>query len=91
MHCIGELMLPMPTWPGSRYGCSAPWRARRTAFIIRSEPMAMMRLTSCSGTALRAEPALGVGDHRLHDVAAEVRVLRRRGSISSPMSVAQIT
>ena len=27
MHCIGELMLAMPTWSGRRCGCSTPWRA----------------------------------------------------------------
>ena len=43
---------------------------------MRSEPMAMMRDDLRQRHHLRAQLAFGVGDHRLHDVAAEVRVLR---------------
>ncbi len=55
MHCIGELMLAMPTWPGLRYGASTPWRAAFTAAIMRSDPMAMIRDTLDSGT--RSSPS----------------------------------
>ena len=52
----------------------------------------MMRSTLCSGTSGRPSSPLGVGDHRLHDVAAEVRVLRARAARSArPVSVLQIT
>ena len=46
MHCIGELMLPMARCRASSSGARTPCRASRTAFIIRSVPMAMMRSTS---------------------------------------------
>jgi NADPH-dependent glutamate synthase beta subunit-like oxidoreductase len=46
MHCIGELMLPRARCFFLRYGASASCRARATAAIILSEPMAMMRSTS---------------------------------------------
>ncbi len=46
MHCIGELIEPMPMCRGERYGARTPWRARATAAIMRSEPMAINRSTS---------------------------------------------
>ena len=89
MHCIGELMLAMPTWSGFRCGASTPWRAAFTAAIMRSDPIAMMRSTVSSGTSRGAELAVLIGEHRLHDVAAEVRVLRppgrdRRADVGAP-------
>ena len=44
-------------WPGLRYGASTPCRARATAAIMRSEPIAMMRSTSPSGIGCVAQRA----------------------------------
>jgi DNA-directed RNA polymerase subunit beta' len=41
MHCIGELIEPIATWPGFRYGFKRPCRASLTAAIIRSDPIAI--------------------------------------------------
>ena len=91
MHCIGELMLPMPRCRGSSIGRSTPRLASCTAAIIRSDPIAMMRRTSGRGFLLAQLP-LAVGEHRLDDVAAEVRVARApRRDAWRPLSVVQMT
>ena len=77
MHCIGELIEPIAACAGLRYGASTPCRARATAAIMRSEPIAMMRSHVGERDRLRAELARRVRAHRLHDVADERAVLRR--------------
>ena len=92
MHCIGELMLPMPTCSFFRYGASTPWRAALTAAIMRSEPIAMMRSIDVERDERLAQLAVLVREHRLHDVAAEVRDPAGAPARSStPVSVLQTT
>ena len=79
----------MATWPGTRYGASAPWRA----FLHRVHHAIGADGDQPADRVERhhplAEAAFGVGDHRLDDVAAEVAVLRplrldRRAEIGGP-------
>ena len=79
MHCIGELIEPIARCAGLRYGASTPCRARATAAIILSEPMAMMRSPSASAIGCAPRSPRRVRAHRLDDVADERAVLRAVG------------
>ncbi len=77
MHCIGELIDPIADVRRRRSTsagrCGAP---ARTASIMRSDPMQMIRSTSLQRD--RRSPSLParVCVHRLHDVADHAAVLR---------------
>ena len=76
MHCIGELMLPMPTCVRVevRLQRAVTREAHGVHHAIRADRDDARHVLQRHRCA--PEPAFGVGDHRLHDVAAEVRVLR---------------
>src|SRR5262249_37422290 len=59
MHCIGELMDPMPTWDFERYGSGMPWGARAPPALMPSLPMAPTRFapnTFTFGTPRNPDP-----------------------------------
>jgi hypothetical protein len=78
MHCIGELIDPMPTWGGLEIGREHAVPRARDRPIMPSDPIAITRSASCMRTA--ASPsAPSVRRHRLHDVADEGLVAGARG------------
>ena len=90
MHCIGELIDPTARCFRERYGASTECRADATAAIILSEPIAMMRSHSRSGTACAPSAPLAYATGQLGEQTLPFRAADRVVAIGSDRMMAAV-